>query len=263
MLKQKLALALGTMFLLSTVVLPGLVFAQDSDQVGTLETGGFVDVWYDGYGLEGGTSIQDLNFKDVSCSNTNVSVSATTPQQAYPNETCSTLDRADLVGIINSRNGAWQLQVSAGSNFVTSGDDEEAPTGPYIPIASNFFMATTGSDADHFGTVGSITASTATADDTTLSNDATDNVWYQVQTGSGYSYTAGDVTHTTTATTGNLQSTTGVDYQVTHTPFTVMSTAETDAYGIFAVAPAYRLQVPAGTAAVTYLNTITYDAVEV
>ena len=51
MLKQKIAIVAATLFLLTTLVVPGAVFAAAPDPTTgeTLVLGGSLDVWFDGY----------------------------------------------------------------------------------------------------------------------------------------------------------------------------------------------------------------------
>lgn len=224
-----------------------------NQQCGLLNLEGTVDIWYDGYGA--GADIQDLTFQDGTCddvggSSDNITISATQEVPTYTAEHCGTLSRTDLVGVTNQRGQTWNLQVQANENFV-------GPGGEIIPISGNMRVATTGNDTNHFGGVGAMTVTNATPDDLTLTNHATDDIWYYTSTNSGYTYEQGDVTATLN-TTADLQTLGTYSTEVNTTGITILSTDQTDAYGIFTVAPVFELDVPAGTAAVTYTNTITY-----
>lgn len=224
-----------------------------NQQCGSINVEGTVDIWYDGYGT--GANIQDLTFQDGSCddvggSSDNISISATQEIPSYTAEHCGTLTRSDIIGVTNQRSQSWNLQVQANENFV-------GPSGEIIPISGNLRIATTGNDANHFGGIGTMTVTNSTPDDLTLTNQTTDNIWYYTPSNSSYTYAQGDISAPLN-TTADLQTLGTYSTEVNTTGITILSTDQTDAYGIFTIAPVFELDVPPGSAAVTYTNTIVY-----
>ncbi|MBU0661509.1 DUF4215 domain-containing protein, partial [Patescibacteria group bacterium] len=196
---------------------------------------GSKDIWYNNYDTG---SIQDITFSPLSASMN----AQTTPGS---NVTDNTLDVNDLIGVINMDSAAWTLSVSL--------TDFDNGAGSTIP-KTNLYLATSGYDATHFSGTGSLSA-VHMGNPVTLTNNATDNIYYYITPNSGYSYTANDLTAPYNTSTA-LNSASSYTQQANNT--TILSTAQTDTAGIFTVGIGYLLNIPGNTPGGTYITTITY-----
>ncbi|MBU0661511.1 hypothetical protein KKG22_05050 [Patescibacteria group bacterium] len=248
MLKQKLALISATLFLLSTVILPGLAFAQsDENLTGTLTLTGIKDVAYDGYGTG-----------DIA-NRTYTGLTASTSQQTSVAQTNS-LDGDDLIGVLNLKAEVFTLTVSV--------TDMSTTAGPTIPD-NNITVATAG-NLTHFTAgfqatpnvsyAGAATALTNSTAALTPEND----VWYNdnLVDNDGYTFTRGD-TIASLNTIEDLSAFANITTPATAAaPAELMRTTQTDAYGLFFVAFATAVVVdanqPASPTGDPYISTFTF-----
>lgn len=248
MKKQNIAVFLSSLILLATLV-PSLVTAQGVLQEGTLTLTGAVDLFFEGYDITGEGNPGQLTFAGLTAKSSDQTTVLNYAEGSFIDQ--------QFIGVLDLDNNdqGWSVTVNGDATFTdsTSLATFEADTLGYVTTPHGFASAPT---IDCFGTDVCSFA-------TTLNNSSTliNDLLYYVDTGSGYIFVDGEVTAPNNVEEGALNTATYVNIKNLGTASTMLdhNPSDPNAQGLFGTGMHFKVGVPGGTAAGTYVGTITYD----
>ena len=239
--------------MLLTILVPSLVAAQ-VDQQGTLTLSGEVDLFYEGYDTTGAGSPGELTFASLTTKSSDQTTVLDYAEDSFIDE--------QFIGVLDLDNAddGWSVTVNGDATFEdsTSSATFEADTLGYVTTPHGYADGTPPTiDCDDSGSGDTCSFATTLNDSATLEND----LLYYVDTDSGYAFADGEVTAANNVEDDTLS---GADY-VSIKDLTTASTMlnhnpdDPNAQGLFGTGMHFEVGVPGGTAAGTYVGTITYD----